>query len=106
MGIDEERGASLYKCDPSGYYAGYKACAAGNKEVEAVNFLEKKIKRENAMDVDTAARLAISTLQHVLGEDVKAKELEVAVVTSDKPEFRLLSESAIEDHLTAISERD
>ena len=107
MGIDEERGASLYKCDPSGYYAGYKACAAGNKEVEAVNFLEKKIKREsNVNDVDGACRVAISTLQHVLGEDVKAKELEVAVVTADAPEFRLLSEGAIEDHLTAISERD
>ena len=107
MGIDEERGASLYKCDPSGYYAGYKACAAGNKEVEAVNFLEKKIKREsNVNDVDGACRLAISTLQHVLGEDVKAKELEVAVVTADAPEFRLLLEGAIEDHLTAISERD
>ena len=106
LGIDEERGASLYKCDPSGYYAGYKACAAGNKEVEAVNLLEKKVKRDNNLDANGACRLAISALQHVLGEDVKAKELEVAVVTAESPDFRLLSENDIEDHLTAISERD
>lgn len=45
-GIDEELGPQLFKCDPAGYFAGYRACAAGTKEDEAMNFLEKQFKKE------------------------------------------------------------
>jgi 20S proteasome subunit alpha 1 len=40
-GIDDERGPSLYKVDPSGYYFGYKGTASGVKEQDSVNFMEK-----------------------------------------------------------------
>ena len=106
VAIDEDRGPSLFKCDPAGYYVGYSATSAGAKEVEAVNFLEKKVKAGASFDVDETTRLAISTLQHVLGEEVKATELEVAIVTQDNPMFRTLSVEAVEEHLTCISERD
>ena len=99
-------GPSLFKCDPAGYYVGYSATSAGAKEVEAVNFLEKKDKAGASFDVDETTRLAISTLQHVLGEEVKASELEVAIVTQDNPMFRTLSVETVEEHLTCISERD
>jgi 20S proteasome subunit alpha 1 len=49
---------------------------------------------------------AVGCLQTVLGEDLKAKELEVGIVSNDNKQFRLLSEQEIEEHLTAISERD
>ena len=109
VGIDEERGPSLYKNDPAGYFVGYKATSAGAKEQEAINFLEKKVKGKDAGNTFTeqeTVRTAIACLQTVLGEDLKARELEVGIVTVDDPNFRLLSENAIEDHLTAISERD
>jgi len=106
VAIDEDRGPSLFKCDPAGYYVGYSATSAGPKEVEAVNFLEKKVKSDSNFSVDETTQLAISALQHVLGEEVKASELEVGLVTADNPNFRLLGETAIEEHLTAISERD
>lgn len=109
VGIDEERGPSLYKNDPAGYFVGYKATSAGAKEQEAINFLEKKVKGKDAGNTFTeqeTVRTAIACLQTVLGEDLKARELEVGIVTVDDPNFRLLSETAIEDHLTAISERD
>lgn len=32
LAIDEERGPLLYKTDPAGYFVGYKAVAAGQKE--------------------------------------------------------------------------
>jgi 20S proteasome subunit alpha 1 len=43
-GVDEERGPLLFKVDPAGYFAGYKAAAVGAKETEATNALEKKVR--------------------------------------------------------------
>ena len=50
VGIDEELGPQLFKCDPAGYFAGYKACSSGAKEDEAMNFLEKQFKTEQVRD--------------------------------------------------------
>ena len=109
VGIDEEKGPCLFKNDPAGYCVGYKATSAGVKEQEAINFLEKKVKGDdagNAFDETETIQTAISCLQSVLGEDLKSKELEVGIVTTENKNFRLLSSDVIEEHLTAISERD
>ncbi|CAE8662322.1 unnamed protein product, partial [Polarella glacialis] len=41
VSIDQEKGPSLYQIDPAGNYYGYKAAAAGTKDQEAMNALEK-----------------------------------------------------------------
>ena len=46
LGYDDEHGPQVFKCDPAGYYCGYKATAAGVKQLEANSFLEKKIKKK------------------------------------------------------------
>ncbi|CAI7815061.1 unnamed protein product [Closterium sp. NIES-53] len=52
-------------------------------------------------------QLAISALQGVLSEDMKATEIEVGLVAAkEETAFRTLSVDEIEAHLTAISERD
>ncbi|KAB1218338.1 Proteasome subunit alpha type-6 [Morella rubra] len=106
VGIDDEYGPRLYKCDPAGHFFGHKATSAGLKEQEAINFLEKKMKNDPAFTYEETVQTAISALQSVLQEDFKANEIEVGVVRKDNPIFRVLSTEEIDEHLTAISERD
>eukprot|EP00126_Sphaerothecum_destruens_P003419 Sdes_comp17164_c0_seq1m6332 len=57
VGIDEDGGPQLFKCDPAGYYVGYKATAAGAKTQEATNFLEKKIKKNPKWNFDETVQV-------------------------------------------------
>ncbi|RZR80943.1 hypothetical protein BHM03_00007063 [Ensete ventricosum] len=62
--------------------------------------------RGTSLGTRYGAFTAISALQSVLQEDFKATEIEVGIVRKDDPAFRVLSTEEIEEHLTAISERD
>lgn len=105
-GIDDVKGPQLFKTDPAGHYVGFKACAAGAKEQEANNFLEKKVKAHPHMTYQQAMETAIIALQTVLGHDLKPSDLEVGVVTKQNPKFYVLSEQEIDAQLTTISDRD
>lgn len=39
IGPDDERGPQVFKLDPAGYFTGFKATAAGQKQTEATNFV-------------------------------------------------------------------
>jgi len=106
IGIDDEDGPQLFKCDPAGSYAGFKATCAGHKEQEARNFLEKKFKTDPQLDTDKAIKMAINALQTVLGEDFKAADIEVAIVTNSNKRFTKLTDEEVDGHLTEIAERD
>lgn len=85
---------------------GYKACAAGVKEQEASNLLEKAFKKvgETGEPVD-AIKVAIATFQSLLSADFKADEIEVAVAARGA-RFRVLSTAEVEAQLVALAERD
>jgi 20S proteasome subunit alpha 1 len=54
IGMDDERGPQVFRCDPAGYYIGYKATAAGTKSQEAITALEKKFKKTDQLSYDDA----------------------------------------------------
>lgn len=42
--VDDEAGPQIFRVDPAGHFVGFKACSAGVKEQEAMNWLEKKVR--------------------------------------------------------------
>ncbi|KAI9805723.1 MAG: Proteasome subunit YC7alpha/Y8 (protease yscE subunit 7) [Piccolia ochrophora] len=116
ISVDSEFGPQLYKCDPAGYYVGYKATASGPKQQEALNHLEKKLKNKDCAPGDwkDVVELGISALSTVLSVDFRKGELEVGIVggpaadgqDGTEPGFRALTEEEIDERLQAISEKD
>eukprot|EP00842_Homolaphlyctis_polyrhiza_P001739 jgi/Hompol1/2566/HPOL_006071-RA len=107
IGHDDEYGPQLFKCDPAGYYIGYKATTAGAKHQEALNHLEKQLKKEKELNDDDTIEMAITTLSNVLSLDFKPTDIEIGMVSANvnKGRFRVLSEAEIEAHLTRIIEK-
>jgi len=111
IGMDvegENQIPQLYRCDPAGYYVGYKATSAGQKEQEANNFLEKRYKADANpnLSYDDTVQFALACLQNVLGSDLKASDLEACVVRKGALKFTRLTADEIEAQLTALAERD
>merc|ERR1712168_73326 len=106
IGVDEERNPLVFKCDPAGYYCGFKATASGVKQTEATSFLEKKVKKKLDWPFEQTIETAISCLTTVLSIDFKPSELEVGVVTTQDHKFRILTEAEVDVHLMALAERD
>jgi len=56
IGIDPEHGPQCFKLDPAGHFVGFHATAAGQKQQEAMNHLEKKWKKmDNGKGADDPA---------------------------------------------------
>ncbi|KAJ4991509.1 Proteasome subunit alpha type-6, partial [Stagonosporopsis vannaccii] len=116
ISLDSEFGPQLYKCDPAGYYVGYKATASGPKTQEALNFLEKKLKNKEHAEGnwEEVVELAITALSTVLSVDFKKGELEVGIVGGPKLDgqegtdaaFRALTEEEIDERLQSIADKD
>jgi len=104
--IDDEKGPQLFQIDPAGYYAGYKGCAAGAKENEAQNALEKIVKKKIALPEAETIQQAILCLQTVMGMDFKDTDIEVGLTSKNRKGFVRLAEEEIRNHLDAIAEKD
>jgi len=106
IAYDEENGPQVYKTDPAGYFCGYKATAAGVKQLEANSFLEKKIKKKSELNFEETIETAITCLSTILSADFKPTEIEIGLVSINEPKFKRLSEAEIDVHLTRIVEKD
>ncbi|KAI9572456.1 20S proteasome subunit [Boletus coccyginus] len=126
IGIDPEFGPQCFKLDPAGYFVGFHATAAGQKQQEAMNHLEKKWKKLDSgkgADDATAARkklsreevieIAIETMSTVHATDYKPAEIEIGIVSTADEEnpktrgnWRVMDEAEVEQHLLAYAEKD
>lgn len=116
ISLDGEYGPQLYKCDPAGYYVGYKATASGPKAQEALNFLEKKLKNKEHAEGswEEVVELGITTLSTVLSVDFKKGDIEIGIVGGPQEggqegtdtKFRALTEEEIDARLQSIAEKD
>ncbi|KAH7924841.1 N-terminal nucleophile aminohydrolase [Leucogyrophana mollusca] len=126
IGIDPELGPQCFKLDPAGYFVGFHATAAGQKQQEAMNHLEKRWKKlDNGAGADDAARagknlaraqvieIAIEAMSTVHATDYKPGEIEIGIVSNADDEnaktrglWRVMDETEVEEHLLAYAEKD
>lgn len=111
VSVDEENGPSVYKCDPAGYFVGYKATATGPKQQELDTALEKFFKKNNngkdhvqEDDWRKVVEFGITQMIDVLGTEFTFKDLEVGVAVENS--FFTLTPEQIEERLVAIAEQD
>lgn len=111
ISVDDERGPQVYKCDPAGHFVGYLATGTGAKATDVMNYLEKVVKKSEQKGylgecLEETLELSITTLASVLGQDFKAAELEIGVVTAEDRKFAILTTDQIDAALTRIAEKD
>lgn len=99
----------IYKVDPAGHSEGFRGCASGTKEQEAMTLLEKAYKKKTQaggnFTGEEGTEAVIEVLQNVIGADFKAGDVEVAVATVAKPEFKVLDAQEIEHYLNIIADK-
>src|SRR6266550_869744 len=115
IGIDPELGPQCFRLDPAGYFVGFHATAAGQKQQEAMNHLEKKWKKlDSGLGADDPAKagkllnrnevievrfvvgypqysvkyrqMAIEAMSTVHSTDYRSGEIEIGIVSTSPDE--------------------
>ena len=95
IGIDPEFGPQCFKLDPAGYFVGFHATAAGQKQQEAMNHLEKKWKKLNNGGGAEDAAAAGKTLAKDQVIEVGLESLQVQTNLLRKPQMAVEAISTV-----------
>jgi len=126
IGHDPEFGPQVFKLDPAGYFVGFHATSAGQKQQEAMNHLEKKWKKLDngrggdepdkagrTLEKEVVIEMAIEALSTVYSTDYKPNEIEIGIVSTAPSEsektrglWRVMNTEEVEHHLLAYGEKD
>ena len=82
--VEVDEGARLYRLEPSGNYAAWKACAIGKSSAEAEAILHDQFKQP--MDRESAVQLALSTVLGCSPHGIREEDVEIVCVEEGKIE--------------------
>lgn len=87
-------------------FSSVRGFGIGTKQQQVNSFMEKKFKKKTQFTSNEAIDLALEALQQALGMDIRAGEVEVIYVDRNNQKIKQMTNEEIEEHLTAIEERD
>jgi len=97
----DHNGPQLYQVDPSGSFWAWKASALGKNMTSAKSFLEKRYKED--MEMEDAIHTAILTLKDGFEGTMTEYNIEIGIVTTDDPTFRVLTPAQIKEYLDVLA---
>jgi 20S proteasome subunit alpha 5 len=93
-GVDE-RGPSLYCCDPSGTFIRYEAKAVGAASEGAQTTLQEEYHKQ--MTMEEAEILALTILKQVMETKINSTNVEIGSITVKNPKFKTYEKDQLEE---------
>lgn len=90
----------LYECDPGGTPTAWKATAIGSDGATIREYLEAEY--DEQMSLDPGIDLALAALSQPDDEELTAESVAMGVASSERDEFRILTEEEVADHLAEL----
>ena len=102
MGIDEEIGPQIFKCEPSGYCSSHNVCAIGEKASLVNSQIIKKVtkKLKKAISYLNACSITTSILIKILNYEVKPDDIDIIISSREKLSFYRLNKKEKEEVLS------
>jgi proteasome alpha subunit len=95
-GVDET-GPKLFMTEPSGIFFEYKATSMGEGSVIANKFINDNYKED--MDIHAGIKLGLAALKEVLNKKFSKERIDVAVITTEKKQYKKLSKAELDKYL-------
>jgi len=91
-GIDED-GPKLFETDPTGIFFQYRATIIGEGDTEIEKIFEKEYRKD--LTIEEGLKLAIRSMQKVLGEEFSAERLDAVYIRTDEKLMKRFPEALL-----------
>jgi len=98
IGIDEETGPQIYKCEPSGKCSSHFICALGEKESLLDPKMTYKItqKLKNSFSIGSSIDTAMSIIKNLFCYDIRSMSVEILTSVQGESSLRKLTKKEID----------